>query len=98
MAARTEIDTNEHLFYNENMTVRQEALTLEEAADLLGTSRPTFYRWLQEGKVRGARIGRKWTFQRSDLEALLDPPDPLSQRLLEEMREAIRHYERLGKA
>lgn len=73
--------------------MRQDVLTLDEAVELLGTSRPTFYRWLQEGKVRGARIGRKWSFQRSDLEALLDPP---AQQLIHELQEAIAHYERLG--
>lgn len=76
--------------------MRQDVLTLDEAVELLGTSRPTFYRWLQEGKVRGARIGRKWSFQRSDLEALLDAPNPSVQKLRHELQEAIAHYERLG--
>ena len=77
--------------------MRQTDMTLEEAAELLGISRPTFYRWLQEGKVRGARIGRKWTFQRTELEALLDPLDPAALKLRKELEDAIQHYERLGK-
>lgn len=72
--------------------MRNEAMTLEEAVEFLGTSRPTFYRWLQEGKVKGARLGRKWTFQRSDLQALLQPGD---DTLCRQLSQAVEHYRNL---
>ena len=68
-------------------------MTLDEAVEFLGTSRPTFYRWLHEGKLRGSRIGRKWQFQRSELEVLLQPIDEVSQALGREFREAIGFYQ-----
>lgn len=67
-------------------------MTLDEAVEFLGTSRPTFYRWLQDGKLRGTRIGRKWQFQRSELEALLQPADEAEQALERELQDAIRFY------
>ncbi len=45
-------------------------LTLEEAAEFLGTSRTTLYRWLRTGKVPGHKLGRRWRFLRSELDEL----------------------------
>jgi len=72
--------------------MRNETLSLDEAVEFLGTSRPTFYRWLQEGKVKGARLGRKWSFQRHELEALLQPGD---DTLLRQLSQAAEHYRNL---
>ena len=72
--------------------MRSESLSLEEAVEFLGTSRPTFYRWLQEGKVKGARLGRKWSFQKHELQALLQPGD---DALIRQLIQAAEHYRSL---
>ena len=72
---------------------QDESLNVDEAVALLRTSRPTFYRWLQEGRLLGTKIGRKWHFRRSDLEALLEPRDPQVEALRRELREALAFYE-----
>jgi len=46
-------------------------LDLKEAAEFLKVSKPTFYRWLAEGKIKGAKVGQQWRFQRQDLESFL---------------------------
>jgi excisionase family DNA binding protein len=43
-------------------------LSLDEAAAVLNVSRSTLTRWLNEGRVRGRKVGRQWRFRRSDLE------------------------------
>lgn len=69
---------------------RNETLTLEEAVTFLETSRPTFYRWLQEGKVKGFRVGRRWRFRPEDLQALREPEDDGLRRALREAAEFYR--------
>lgn len=46
-----------------------ELLTLDEAVQFLGTSKPTLYRWLAQGEVKGLKVGKQWRFRRSDLVA-----------------------------
>jgi excisionase family DNA binding protein len=46
----------------------EERLTLDEAAAALGVSRSTLYRWQNQGRVKGFKVGRQWRFKRSDLE------------------------------
>ncbi|MBM3270861.1 MAG: Flp pilus assembly complex ATPase component TadA [Candidatus Sericytochromatia bacterium] len=50
---------------------RDELLSLEEAVHRLGTTRPTLYRWLQGGRLRGIKVGRQWRFRPEDLEQFL---------------------------
>lgn len=47
-------------------------LTLEEAAAFLGTSKPTLYRFLDQGRIKGRKVGNQWRFLRADLQAYLD--------------------------
>ncbi len=50
----------------------QEALlTLDEAAQFLGTSRPTLYRLLRQGDLSGLKVGKQWRFRKSDLLAYM---------------------------
>src|SRR5437764_4264943 len=49
-----------------------ELLTLAEAVEFLGTSRPTMYRWLERGDLKGLKVGKQWRFRKSDLVAYLE--------------------------
>lgn len=49
---------------------------MDEAIVLLKTTRPTFYRWLRSGKLRGMKTGRQWRFYRRDIEAFLQGEGP----------------------
>jgi len=52
-------------------TPTEELLSMDEAISLLKTTRPTFYRWLKTGKLRGMKVGRQWRFYRNDVEGFL---------------------------
>ena len=77
---------------------RGELLDMDQAIAILKTTRPTFYRWLRNGRVRGMKVGRQWRFYREDLDRFLagrgpriDVPadlSPLIQTLKREIKEA----------
>jgi excisionase family DNA binding protein len=47
---------------------------VNEAAQLLGVSPLTVYRWLTDGTLHGIRLGRKlWRIPHSDIERLTQP-------------------------
>ena len=47
-------------------------LTLKEAADLLRVHENTLAKLLQDGRVRGVKIGREWRTSRRALEDFVD--------------------------
>lgn len=47
---------------------RRAAITVLQAARLLGKSRDTIYRWLNEGKLAGRRVGGAWLVYRDSLD------------------------------
>lgn len=49
---------------------------MEGAIALLKTTRPTFYRWLRTGKLKGMKVGRQWRFYRADVERFLKGEEP----------------------
>jgi len=51
-------------------------LDLNQSVELLNTSRPTFYRWLRSGRIKGMKVGRQWRFYREDLERFLKGQEP----------------------
>ncbi len=53
-----------------------EAMTMTEAIEMLKTTRPTFYRWLRDGKIKGMKVGRQWRFYREDLERFMGGEEP----------------------
>ena len=55
----------------EEASTIDELLDMEQAIALLKTSRPTFYRWLRSGKIKGMKVGRQWRFYRDDVERFL---------------------------
>jgi excisionase family DNA binding protein len=44
---------------------------MDEAIAMLRTTRPTFYRWLKTGKLKGMKVGRQWRFYKEDLDRFL---------------------------
>ena len=44
-----------------------ELLSLDQAVRFLGISRPTIYRMLAQGTLKGLRVGRQWRFRQDDL-------------------------------
>jgi len=54
----------------------QDMVSLDEAAQVLGVSRSTLYRWQQQGRLRGFKVGRQWRFRRSDLDKLSQATHP----------------------
>ncbi|MGD0090649.1 MAG: ATPase, T2SS/T4P/T4SS family [Planctomycetota bacterium] len=59
-------------------TVAQEAelVEMDGAIKLLKTTRPTFYRWLREGRIKGLKVGRQWRFRKEDIERFLRGEGP----------------------
>lgn len=55
----------------EAVTAAGELLTMEQAIEQLKTTRPTFYRWLRSGRIKGVKLGRQWRFRPDDLARLL---------------------------
>jgi general secretion pathway protein E len=53
-----------------------ELLDMEGAIAILKTTRPTFYRWLRGGRLKGTKIGRQWRFRREDIERFLSGQEP----------------------
>jgi type IV pilus assembly protein PilB len=49
----------------------EELLTFDEALQTLGTSRPTLYRLLSQGDIKGLKVGKQWRFRRADLQAYM---------------------------
>jgi len=53
-----------------------EVIDMQEAIELLKTSRPTFYRWLRSGKIKGMKVGRQWRFYKADIEHFMRGESP----------------------
>ncbi|MBN1347536.1 MAG: Flp pilus assembly complex ATPase component TadA [Phycisphaerae bacterium] len=53
-----------------------ELLTMDHAIALLKTTRPTFYRWLRSGKLKGTKVGRQWRFRREDIDRFVTGQGP----------------------
>ncbi len=65
-----------------------EVLDLKSAADFLKVSKPTFYRWLAQGRIKGHKAGNQWRFYRADLESFLRAEEPSA---LQVDSDALRH-------
>lgn len=44
-------------------------LTLEQVATILGVSERTVLRLLERRELKGFKVGRKWRFEQSDIDA-----------------------------
>src|SRR5205823_2739020 len=56
--------------------VDDDLLDMDQTIALLKTTRPTFYRWLREGKIKGMKVGRQWRFYRADVDRFLKGEQP----------------------
>jgi excisionase family DNA binding protein len=68
-----------------------DVLDMDEAVAFLKTTKPTLYRWINQGKVQGFKAGRQWRFYRRDLRKFLEYDDPIAAGIdLDAVRGAIR--------
>ena len=51
-------------------------LTTRQVQGLLKVNRITIYRMLQDGRLKGSKIGQQWRFSTRDVEELLKSPQP----------------------
>ena len=52
-----------------NADLHQDLLSLTEAADLIGISRPAAHQALVEGRLQGQRVGNAWVVRRTEARA-----------------------------
>jgi len=52
--------------------VVEKMYTLTEVIEILKIDRRTFYRWIEAGKMKATKIGRKYAVKESDLQDFLD--------------------------
>lgn len=58
------------------MTANQAWLSLEEAADYLKMGKTSLYAAVREGRMPARKVGKKWVFEKSKLEAWLRSNEP----------------------
>jgi len=54
----------------------REVIDMNQAMEILKTTRPTFSRWLRAGKIKGFKVGRQWRFYRDDVERFMKGEEP----------------------
>jgi excisionase family DNA binding protein len=65
--------------YN-NMT---DLLTTRQVQEILKVDRITIYRMLQDGRLKGVKIGQQWRFDRREVDRLLNREVPLEQPVVQ---------------
>ena len=53
--------------------MEEKLLTPKEVASILAVSPKSVREWLQQGRLKGVRVGRLWRIRKRDLDAFLDP-------------------------
>ena len=53
-------------------TPANDILTLEEVASYLRLTPQTIYKWAQEKRIPGAKLGKEWRFRKSIIDRWLD--------------------------
>jgi excisionase family DNA binding protein len=70
------------------------ALSMDEAAQYLGTSKPTLYRLLRQGDLKGLKVGKQWRFRKGDLIAYMERnPVAVAAAPAAELDDEIAFYE-----
>ncbi len=54
------------------MNPDEEIMTIEEVAKYLKMRPQTIYKWAQEGKLPGAKLGKEWRFRKHLLDEWID--------------------------
>jgi len=68
---------------------------LEEALEILKTTRTTLYRWIRQGRIPAMKAGRQWRLKRTDVLQFLHGEKPMAalplspEPILKEVRELI---------
>ena len=65
-------------------------LDFAAAADTLGVSHATLYRWIRARRVAAFKVGRQWRFRREDLKDALEERSERSDSLLAGLTELVR--------
>ena len=50
---------------------KKEFLIVEDIMKMFNVSQRTVYRWAESGKLPGARLGRRWRFDRTEIMNLI---------------------------
>ncbi len=58
---------------------RDEMMTIEQVAKYLKLKPQTVYKWAQEGRIPGAKIGKEWRFRKRILDEWIDTAIALSK-------------------
>lgn len=67
-----------------------EVMDLKAATEFLKISKPTFYRWLAQDRIKGFKAGQQWRFYRRDLEKFLESEEPIVQpESVEDLQQVI---------
>ncbi|MBM3463970.1 MAG: helix-turn-helix domain-containing protein [Armatimonadetes bacterium] len=67
-------------------------ISIDDALRMLGVSRPTLYRWLRDGTLKGYRVGRQWRFSAHELKQFVRG-EAREDRLAADLRDAIAFFE-----
>ena len=59
----------------------KDILNLEQALKYLGTTKPTLYRWLKSGKIKGVKAGQQWRFYKENLIEFLNSKEKEKNKL-----------------
>jgi len=87
--------TNENVKNSAQLSSNEtdEIISMNDAIEILKTTRSTFYRWLRSGKIKGMKVAHQWRFYRKDIESFLKGQElridlPMSiQPLISRLRE-----------
>jgi excisionase family DNA binding protein len=63
------------------MVEPERLLTLEEAGAYLQKAPKTIRVWLQQGKLKGLKVGGTWRIRQADLAAFLEASRPIKESL-----------------
>jgi excisionase family DNA binding protein len=74
---------------NKDQADSGDLLSMDDAAKFLGVSKPTLYRFLSSGELKGIKVGRQWRFRKEDLAAYLGRESGASDASTEEIDEEL---------
>jgi len=79
-------------------SIVREVLDIRQASDYLGISGDTLYRYASEGFVPAFRLGNRWRFKRSLLDAWMEQQSAASQQPVAKVKVSARQKKPAGRA